>query len=908
MNSNKKLTLGILAHVDAGKTTLSEALLYRTRAIRKMGRVDHGSAFLDYDAQEKERGITIFAGQARFTIPSEDEAGIDKTEVVLLDTPGHVDFSAEMERVLGVLDHAILVISGKDGVQGHTLTLWKLLRRYDIPTFIFVNKMDMNGTDRVAVMTELKQRLGFGCVDILNDDGRPAEKAEEIALTDESLIDEFLETGAVSEASVAGAVKACRLFPCYFGSALRLEGIDELIYGLGNLTAGYSGNTCDEERDDEGSREEPLTLRVFKISRGDQGERLTHIKVLSGTLHVKDEIDGEKVDQIRIYSGARFCLSDEAEAGTICTVTGLSGSKIESSSVSDAIMTYSVLLPDGANVHDAYLKLRQLEEEDPSLHVTWDEQTGEIHVRLMGEVQKEVMCNIIRDRYGMDVSFGSGRIAYRETIKHPVEGAGHYEPLRHYAEVHLLLEPMPEGSGLTFDSSVSEDDLDRNWQRLIMTHLTEKEHVGALTGSPVTDMKITILAGRAHDKHTEGGDFRQATYRALRQALRKSMARGESVLLEPWYDFELHIPRDAVGRAMSDISRMGGAADAPQTCGEEVRITGSVPVSEAKDYAVEVAAYTRGYGRITCSPSGYRQCNDQESVVKSIGYDANRDIVNTGDSVFCIHGAGRNVPWDEADEMMHVKIARHPGEEGHKTPEGRIPVGARCKAGDDAEDKELRRIFDRTYRSSRENKPSIEAREFDSELERRRKAEERRRRAEAEELRRGGNIPEYLMVDGYNIIFAWDELKELAGINIDSAREALIEILSNYQGFKKCETMVVFDAYKVRGGQRRSEKHGGVTVVYTKEAETADTYIERSTFELSAKGSGTGRKRYRVRVATSDRLEQMIITGNDAVKISAGDFKKEIEQANAEISEYIKKLTRKNEINNPNKLKIPQND
>lgn len=907
MDSNKKLTLGILAHVDAGKTTLSEALLYTAKAIRKMGRVDHGDTFLDCDAQEKERGITIFAGQAVFEFPA-DDASNRNTDVVLLDTPGHVDFSAEMERTLGVLDYAVLVISGKDGVQGHTLTLWKLLRRHNIPTFIFVNKMDMDGADRAGVMTELKQRVSQGCIDILGDGENQKGKAEEIALTDEILLDEFLETATVSNQSIANAIKACSLFPCYFGSALKLEGVEEFMHGIKTLTFGYGEQGFDDVSKMEADKKEALKIRVFRISHSERGERITHIKILSGILRVKDEINGEKVDQIRIYSGTKFSLVDEATAGMICAVTGLAESKIEGNFASDPIMTYNAVLPRGSNIHDAYLKLKRLEEEDPTLHVAWDEQTGEIHVRLMGEVQKEVLCNIINERFDMNITFDSGSIAYRETITSPVEGAGHYEPLRHYAEVHLLLEPMPEGSGLSFESSISEDVLDRNWQRLIMTHLAEREHIGALTGSPVTDIKITLLSGKAHDKHTEGGDFRQATYRAVRQALRKSLARGEAVLLEPWYDFELYIPDNSVGRAMSDIKRMGGTSGIPQSCGEGTCIKGSVPVSEVQDYAVEVASYTRGYGHIVCTPSGYRPCHDQEDEIENIGYDADKDAANTGDSVFCFHGAGHSVPWNEADEMMHVKIDRRTRENGDGIFESRISSAAAGVGREDAEDKELQRIFDKTFKNSKEKRTSIEAREFDSELVRRRKAEERRRKAESEKLRNEMNMQEYLIVDGYNIIFAWDELKELAKVNIDGAREALIEILGNYKGYKRCRVMVVFDAYKVKGGQRRCEIQNGVTVVYTKETETADTYIERSTFELSKKGSDEDRRKYRVRVATSDRLEQMIVTGNDATKVSAEEFKDEIEQVNAEINEFIKKLAQKNKAENPNKLRIPQKD
>ena len=919
MKTGKKITIGILAHVDAGKTTLSEALLYKAGAIRKPGRVDHGDAMLDSDSQEKERGITIFAGQAVFRLPlvgdgMDGAADADGIEVTLLDTPGHVDFSAEMERTLKVLDYAVLVVSGKDGVQSHTLTLWKLLRRYDIPVFIFVNKMDLETAGEDEIMNELRGHLDSACCRMAGCSDADGS-LEEIAMCSEEMLEEYLADGTVSDGALAKAVKARKIFPCYFGSALKLEGVDELMQGMARLAeAAHS--------DDAGAS--GLEYRAFRVTRDRQGERLTHIKILSGILHVRDEIAGEKVNQIRIYSGDKFTTVDEAGPGTVCQITGPQELLPENDAALEALMVYGVRLPEGVNVHEAYAQIRQLGEEDPKLQITWNSQLREIQLKLMGQVQLEVLQEMIKRRFGMDVTFTEGRIAYKETIAEPVEGAGHYEPLRHYAEVHLMLEPLPRGSGLEFGSDLSEDILDRNWQRLIMTHLIEKEHVGTLTGSPVTDMRMSIIAGRAHEKHTEGGDFRQATYRALRPGLRKSLAAGNMILLEPYYDFELEVPREMVGRSMADIQRMSGDCGVPEeaeggtSAGGADSMTilrGRAPVSEMKDYVTEVASYTKGRGRLALSFGGYDVCHNQGEVVEASGYDPDADAEESADSVFCSHGAGHLVRWDKADEMMHVSAPRiadaGQGDSGRARATGVAGVAAAgtgssgaAGAPSAAEDKELQRIFDRTFKSSKQDKPSIEAREFDSELERRKKAAERRRRAaEAERRRDEMLLPEYLLVDGYNIIFAWDELKQLANENIDSAREALIEILGNYQGFRKCSVIAVFDAYKVKGGQRHFEKHGGVTVVYTKEAETADAYIERTTYELSGKGAHGG-KRYRVRVATSDRLEQMIILGNNAQRLSANDFREEVEQVNEEIRDFLKQLARRNEIENPNKLRI----
>ena len=899
MNEPRKITIGILAHVDAGKTTLSEGILFKSGAIRKAGRVDHGDAFLDTYQQEKDRGITIFSKQAQISL-----LGL---ELTLLDTPGHVDFSAEMERTLQVLDYAILVINGREGVQGHTMTLWKLIKDYGIPAFAFINKMDLVARDgdeegaKAEIMADMKKHLGGECIEFT--EGGPVSD-EEIAMTDEAALEEFLANGSVTKATVAKAIADRKVVPCFFGSALKMEGIDELLKGLEEY--------CIETG--RGGEGDSLCARVFKISRDAQGERLTHLKVLSGKLASRMSVktasgEEEKVNQIRIYSGEKFQAVGEAGPGTVCAVTGLKGTSagqlipegVDGRHIKpeiEAALSYSVILPEGTDAHNAYIKVRELQEEDPQLVITWDETAQELQIRLMGQVQLEVLQRLIAERFGMNVEFGEGRIAYRETVAEAVLGAGHFEPLRHYAEVHLLLEPLPPGSGIILDSACSEDDLDKNWQRLIFTHLAEKEHKGPLTGSPITDMKITLLGGRAHLKHTEGGDFRQATYRALRQGLRKSLSAGNMKLLEPWYEFTLKVPAEMMGRAMADIQRMGGSFDEPD--GEI--LTGRAPVSEMKEYAAEVAAYSRGFGSLNCRFCGYFECHNAEEVVSASGYDPDRDVENTADSVFCSHGAGHNVAWDEADEMMHVRVSWKPedaaGEDATESNGAGMTGGAACQgAGGSAgaggaitraQEKELDAIFQKTYgrlKKEEKKRPAIEAREI--------KAEKRKAPAEKK--------PEFLLVDGYNIIFAWDELKELAKVNIDSAREALIEILSNYQGYRGCNLIAVFDAYKVKGGERHIDKHGGVTIVYTKEAETADAYIERTTYELSA-------KKFDVRVATSDRLEQMIIMGNDARKVSADDFKKEVESVNEAISRLIERNNWKNKIDFPNKIEIGKNN
>lgn len=868
----KKLTIGILAHVDAGKTTLSEALLFKTGAIRKLGRVDHRDAFLDTDAQERERGITIFSKQA--------EMQHNDTIFMLLDTPGHVDFSAEMERTLQVLDYAILVVSGKDGIQGHTATLWKLMKKYNIPVFVFVNKTDLDGVDKDAVLQELKQGLDHRCVAFYGENY--GAWLEQIAECDEMLLDEFLETDDIKPENISKCIAERRLFPCYFGSALKMNGIDEFLDGLTEF--------CIEKHYGD-----VFGAKIFKITRDKQGARLTHMKITGGTLQVKDNIQDEKAEQIRVYSGEKYTGINTAYAGDICTVAGLRNTyagqglgfeKKASEPVLESVLMYKVVIPPGIDIHSALSKLKLLEEEDPQLHVIWNEQQQEIQMQLMGEVQIEILKNLIADRFGFEVEFGQGAITYKETIAEPVVGAGHFEPLRHYAEVHLLLEPGEQGSGLTFGSCCSEDLLDKNWQRLILTHLMEKEHVGVLTGSPITDMKISVLAGRAHLKHTEGGDFRQATYRALRQGLRKA----ETVLLEPWYEFRLELPTEMIGRAMSDVQKMSGRINEPESMDGTSVLTGKAPVSEMKDYSIEVSSYTKGHGHLSCALCGYEPCHDQERVVEAIGYDPEDDLENTADSVFCSHGAGFTVKWDEVGEHLHVQstnpyVDRKENLQAFKASEHRT-MGNRKSAGKKSvsEEEELNRIFEMTYGKPKQ-RTFAPKREILSEAE--------KQKVKTKPLKL---LEEYLLVDGYNIIFAWDDLKELAKINMDSARQALIEILANYQGYKQCHVRVVFDAYKIKGGERHFEKHGEIDVVYTREAETADMYIEKTAHSKS--------KEYHVRVATSDRLEQLIITGGGAFKVSADEFKLEVEQANLEISKLVERHNLKNKQQNRNNIKL----
>ena len=866
----KKLVVGILAHVDAGKTTLSEGMLYVSGAVRELGRVDHQNAFLDTDALERQRGITIFSKQAVFTLPT--------VEVTLLDTPGHVDFSSEMERTLQVLDCAILVISGTDGVQGHTQTLWKLLERYHIPTLLFVNKMDLDGADRAGCLAQLRERLHDGCVDFTQE--REGETLQEqVAMCEEATLERYLETGSVEDGDIRRLIRERRLFPCWFGSALRLEGVKAFLEGLERYAP-----IPDYPAD--------FGAQVYKIGRDAQGGRLTYLKVTGGSLKVKDLLSGgtgdaggeapweEKVDQIRIYSGERFQTTDRAEAGTVCAVTGLTHTRAGESLGSarpmqlpmlEPVLTYRLNLPEGADPHTALRRLRELEEEDPQLHILWNESLREIHLQLMGEVQLEILRAIIEERFGLSVTFDTGSILYKETIAAPVEGVGHFEPLRHYAEVHLLLEPGPRGSGMCFATACSEDMLDRNWQRLVLTHLAERVHLGVLTGSPITDMKITLVAGRSHAKHTEGGDFRQATYRAVRQGLMEA----ESILLEPWYDVRLEVPAAQVGRAMSDLQRRGGTMEPPETVGEYTVLTGRAPVAGMRDYAAEVAAYTRGQGRLFCTLSGYEPCHNAQQVVEEIGYDPERDVEHTPDSVFCTHGAGYVVKWDQVKAQMHVESGLMLKEEEPEISESQPRREARY-TGSLAEDAELQAIYERTYgkveRDAFRPQPKAPARTSLDES-----------RYNVRTQNRG---PEYLLVDGYNIIHAWDELKELARADLSAARKALMDILSNYQGFRKCEVIVVFDAYKVKGNPGSVSKYHNIHVVYTKEAETADNYIEKVTYEL-------GRK-YQVRVATSDGVEQLIILGHGALRVSARMFRMEIEQAEGQIADLIAQNNRKN--------------
>lgn len=854
----KKLVVGILAHVDAGKTTLSEALLYRSGALRKLGRVDHRDAFLDTDAMERERGITIFSKQA--LLPLGD------TEVTLLDTPGHVDFSAEAERTLRVLDCAILVISGTDGVQAHTRTLWRLLERYHVPVFLFVNKMDLAGADKDGLLAELKRRLDGGCVDF---SAPPELLAEEAAVCDESVMERYLETGAVTDGDMTTMIRERKLFPCFFGSALKLEGVDAFLDALAQYAP-----VPDYPTD--------FGARVFKVSRDSQGARLTYLKVTGGTLRVKDVLsrDGEKADQLRIYSGAKFKTVEEAPAGAVVAVMGLSqtrpgdGLGFESDwtgPLLEPVLNFQVELTDGTDPQTALQRLRQLEEEDPQLHVVWNEVSREIHIQLMGEVQMEILRRLL-ERFGMEVDFGAGAICYRETIANAVEGIGHFEPLRHYAEVHLLLEPAPRGSGLTFGADCPTDELDLNWQRLILTHLAEKPHLGVLTGSPITDMKITLVAGRAHVKHTEGGDFRQATYRAVRQGL----MRAESVLLEPWYDFRLELPAEQVGRAMSDLQRMNGETAPPETFGEETVLTGSAPVAALRGYAAEVTAYTRGRGRLLCTPAGYRPCANQTEVVEAVGYDPERDVDNTPDSVFCGHGAGYTVKWDQVPAHAHVDS----GLRLETPPEEEAPVAQPRRresyAGTLQQDKELQAIFERTYGPVKQRafiQPKEPKRPVSSDS-------EAEKRAIREQLRG----EEYLLVDGYNIIFAWDELKSIAKDSLDAARKSLCDLLCDYQGWRKCHVIAVFDAYKVKGGLGSVEKYHNIHVVYTKEAETADAYIEKATYEIGQK--------HRVKVATSDGPEQLIILGHGALRLSASNFHEEMEQVRGQIADTLARNNR----------------
>ncbi|WP_461822856.1 NYN domain-containing protein [Blautia stercoris] len=882
LENTNKLTIGILAHVDAGKTTLAESILYLTGSIRKLGRVDHQDAFLDTYELERERGITIFSKQAEFRL--------GEREVTLLDTPGHVDFSAEMERTLQVLDYAILVISGADGVQGHVQTLWRLLKQYEIPVFLFINKMDQPDTNENALMEELTKRLDEKCINF--SAGLETEEAKEnLAVCDEAVLEHYLESGEIQKEEIINLIAKRKVFPCYFGSALKIQGVEEFLKGIETFT-----KKC--------AYPEEFGARVFKIARDAQGNRLTYLKITGGSLKVKmllsnekeagegkEELWEEKAEQIRIYSGNSFEAVKEAKAGSVCAVAGLShtycgqGLGIEAHTflpVLEPVLTYKIELPEDCNVHSMLIKLKELEEEEPQLHIVWDERLQEIHAQVMGEVQIEILKRMIWERYQTEVEFGSGKIVYKETIEDCVEGVGHFEPLRHYAEVHLKLEPAERGTGLHFFADCSEDLLDRNWQRLVMTHLEERMHKGVLTGSEITDMKVTLVSGRAHLKHTEGGDFRQATYRALRQGLKKA----KSVLLEPVYEFRLELPADKVGRAMADIQKMYGEFQLSDSEGEYSVVTGFAPVSLMRDYQKEVMAYTSGHGRLFCTLKGYMPCHNADEVIEEMNYDSESDLENPTGSVFCAHGAGFIVPWYEVEDYMHLELQTPM----QKQVEEEIPMPKRTPQEAEAylkegvqNEEELRAIFERTYgavkrerqgweRVSKRNpnrNPSVRS----SETENTRKEKKRE------------PIKEYLLVDGYNIIFAWEDLNELSKINTESARNKLMDRLSNYQGYKKMTLILVFDAYKVKGNPGSVMKYHNIYVVYTKEAETADQYIEKTVHEI-------GRK-YQVTVATSDALEQVIILGQGGNRLSAANLLEEVEAVEAEISKKVQKKTSK---------------
>ena len=853
-STRKQIVLGILAHVDSGKTTLSEAMLYRAGVTRRLGRVDHKDAFLDTDALEKARGITIFSKQALLT------AG--DTDITLLDTPGHVDFSTETERTLQVLDYAVLVVSGTDGVQSHTETLWRLLRRYHVSTFVFVNKMDLPGMERQELLAQLNRRLGEGFVDF---GATQADRDEALALCDETLMDRMLDAGQLQDADLIPAIARRHVFPCWFGAALKLEGVDALLDGLDRYTRPAPAL-------------EAFGAKVFKVSQDEQGARLTWLRVTGGELKVKAQLTGEadgepwaeKANQLRLYSGAKYTLTEAIGPGQVCAVTGLTkarpgeglGAERDSDlPVLEPVLSYQVLLPEGADVHAALGKLHRLEEEEPQLHVVWNETLGEIHVQLMGEIQLEVLRSLLAERFGLEVEFGPGGILYKETITEPMEGVGHYEPLRHYAEVHLKLEPLPRGSGMQFAADCREEVLDKNWQRLVLTHLEEKQHLGVLTGSPLTDVKITLIAGRAHLKHTEGGDFRQATYRAVRQGL----MLAKSQLLEPWYAFRLEVPAENIGRAMSDIQRMEGTFDPPESGEETAVLTGFAPVSTMRSYPMEVVSYTRGRGHLSLTLDGYRPCHNAQEVIAAIGYEPEHDLDNPADSVFCAHGAGFVVPWDQVRSHMHVDSGW--GKSTRPEQEAAVPQRrAMAYRATLEEDAELLKIFERTYGPIKRD-PLAAFRPVQ-------KRERPDFAAEQWEI-----APEYLLVDGYNIIFAWDELNALSKESLDAARHKLMDILCNYQGFQKCVLILVFDAYRVPGSPGSIEQYHNIHVVYTKEAETADMFIERVTHEI-------GRNR-RVRVATSDGMEQIIILGHGALRVSARMFHEEVQNVEKQIRALV---------------------
>lgn len=851
------ICIGLLAHVDAGKTTLSESLLYLSGSIRKAGRVDNRDAFLDTYELEKARGITIFSKQAVFNLGEQS--------FTLVDTPGHVDFSSEMERTLQVLDYAVLVVSGSEGVQSHTRTLWKLLERYKKPVFIFVNKMDQPQTDRSRLMAQMQDELSSDIIDFTAD---RLEYLEQLAMCDEAVMEQFLETGEVKTGDTIRLIRERKAFPCWFGSALKMQGIDAFLEGLGTYMQAPAYG------DDFGAR-------VFKISRDAQGSRLTHLKLTGGSLKVKDLLGDEKVNQIRIYHGEKYETPDSIRPGSVCAVTGPEHTQAgqgfgieekENIPVLEPVLTYKLQLPDGAVPAQVMGKLAALEEEEPSLHIIWEEEIREIHIQLMGEIQIEVLRQMISERFGLDVTFGEGRIVYKETIAAPAYGVGHFEPLRHYAEVHLKLEPWERGSGLIFESTVSENDLSRNWQRLILTHLKEKRHRGVLTGAPITDMKITLVAGRAHPKHTEGGDFRQATYRAVRQGL----MMAQNVILEPWYRFRLEVPSQMVGRAMMDIEQRAGRCSLEENSGEMAVLTGTAPVKTLREYQKDIAAYTSGRGRISCEPDGYHPCHDPEAVYEEIGYDAESDLANTPDSVFCAHGAGYIVPWYEVQDYMHLPGPGMKQEEAAEltlhAPRRDSQTGQRKEISYTGED-ELMAIFTRTYGApkSRLHDTSVTI------------------KAPAEYVwkpaKKAPPKDSYLLVDGYNIIFSWKELEDLAKADMAAARDKLMEILSDYQGYTKDHLILVFDAYKVEGFQGEVIHWHNIDVVFTKEAETADQYIEKTAHVI-------GRK-YRVTVATSDGTEQVIIRGQGCLLMSSSELETEVKRVRSQLrGDYLQRESR----------------
>ena len=897
-NTNKSLTIGLLAHVDAGKTTLSESILYLTGAIRKLGRVDHQTAFLDTDKIEQNRGITVFSKEARFALGD--------INVTLLDTPGHVDFSGEMERTLSVLDYAVLIINGADGVQGHTVTLWKLLQVYQIPTFVFINKMDQPGTDRTALLASLSADLRDNFCEFTGSgmSAAPTEEAMDVlAMCSEEMMEQYLETGSIEDVLIRQAIAQRKAFPVCFGSALKVEGVQELL----DTMAKYIQLP---------SYPDAFGARVYKITRDKQGQRQTHLKITGGSLKAKELVRGiqpvseaeddeegafweEKVDQIRLYAGTSYEMVQEAPAGTICAVTGLTktwagmglGAEAETDGgagglqpVLEPALTYQLILPDGADPALTMQKLRQLEEEDPLLRLVWKEALQEIHVQVMGDLGLEILQNLIKRRFDLDVTFGEGSLIYKETISRPVIGIGHFEPLRHYAEAHLLLEPGKPGSGLTFDCLVSRDKLDANWQRLIWTHLKERKHPGVLTGSEITDMKISIIGGKAHLKHTEGGDFRQSTYRAIRQGLRKAQAAGHAVLLEPIYTFRLEVPTENIGRAMADMQRFGADCEGPESLGNMSVLTGRGPGATLKDYAREVAAYTHGHGRFLASMAGYGPCHNQEEVIAASGYLPDSDLDNPTGSVFCEHGAGFYVPWDQVDDIAHVDTGYRIDEEGRVIMGGSGGSGAagggrdsreKGLGGISASEKELEEIFLRTYGKSKRD-----------EALRREHMSRGTRRPQLPDLgslshKADNAAASYLIVDGYNVIFAWDELKDLAAVNLDGGREALLEALSNYSAYKKTGILVVFDGYKVQGNPGTQMRYSGLDVVYTKQAETADRFIEKTIYEL-------GRK-YKITVVTSDRPVQMAALGDGAARMSAREFRTEVLSTSEEIRQKLAK-------------------